>query len=93
MRSSACSTTALTLQGTECAGAVVTGPVDAASDMGDVQFLICAGSGDSTKAHRCPIAGLGGRFGALRHRHPSRPRWCRRHVWSGRARYFLPTSP
>ena len=43
------------LRGTLCAGAVVAGPVDTASDMGDVEFLICAGSGT---ARRCIAARL-----------------------------------
>lgn len=47
------------LRGTLCAGAVVTGPVDTASDMGDVKFLICAGSGLARRSIADRLARLG----------------------------------
>lgn len=50
-----------TLHGTRCAGAPVTGFVDDAEDLGDVQFVICAGSGGARRriADRLAMRGIG----------------------------------
>ena len=66
-------------QGTACAGVVVTGPVDAASDMNDVQFLICAGSGVARRgiAARLRASGVGpGRFATVVHPTAAVPATC-----------------
>ena len=49
------------LLGTECAGVPVIGSIESASDLGDVQFLICAGAGAARRriASRLRASGIG----------------------------------
>lgn len=67
------------LRGTRCAGTVVTGSVDAAAEMGDAQFLICAGSGIARRriAARLQASGVGpGRYATVIHPTAAVPSTC-----------------